>query len=131
MIRLNDQEKIMRLRALEQQAAEVQARMEEVARAVEENQATLAALNELEKNARTFSAIGSGVYVKTRVEDPENVLASVGENVLVEIPVQEARKKLEKAGQDLENGMRQLAELQARIRAEYARIMEELEKEKK
>ncbi len=122
---MNKEEKMIRIQALEQQAAEVQLRMEEISRAVAENQLTLAALEELEKNARTFSAIGSGVYVKTRVDDAENVLMSLGEDVLAEYPVGKVKEKLKQAQEKLEEDLRQLSALYSRIREEYSELLRE------
>ncbi len=117
---MNEKEAMMRY--MEQQAGEVQARIEQLLAAVMENETVINALPEIKKGAESFSALGSGVFVKTKISDDSRVLLNLGADVLAEYSVKDTEERLKKIQENLKQDLEKLNAVMTKIKADYARI---------
>ena len=119
---MNEEEKQMRLQVLEQQAAEVHARIHELENAINEVRMVSDSLKELKKNASMLSHVGAGVYLKTRLEDENTVILSLGDGIMAQYDVQTAMQKLNDMVKKLEEELQKQNEVYKNLGMEYARL---------
>jgi prefoldin alpha subunit len=105
----SDQETFRRLavesRIMEQNAAELQSRINMTNAALTELRVSSMTLKGLEKekeNTQLFVPIGGGSYVKARLGSAETVIVGIGADVAVEKSVKEAKEELEARIAELE-----------------------------
>ncbi|RLE96867.1 MAG: prefoldin subunit alpha [Thermoprotei archaeon] len=90
--------------ALSQLVEEVRRRIELLNATLNEVVSAKSALEELEiveEGEELLVPIGAGVYVRTRISGKNEVLVTIGANILVEKSIEEARKYLDEREQKL------------------------------
>ncbi|MDP3916966.1 MAG: prefoldin subunit alpha [Nanoarchaeota archaeon] len=91
-------EKYMELQMFEQAMQQIQQR-----KAILENQKTeflalkenLEGISKLKKDSPMYSSVGSGVFIKSELKDPDNVLVNIGSGIALEKTVPESIRLVE------------------------------------
>ena len=112
-----DQQKLLQKLYLEQKMAEsnitvLQQRMEMVQAYLTNYRAGALVLNELDKRKEgeeMLMNVGGGIFVQSRLVNPERVTRNIGSNIRIEQNVVEAKKQVEEAIASLEKQYEALA----------------------
>lgn len=99
------------MEAYARQAETLEAALEEILRARE----TLERTREAGKGREVLVPIGANSFVFGEIRDPDRVIAGIGSDVVVELPVSSAVERLEARAKMIEEAERGLAERMARL----------------
>lgn len=69
---------------------------------------TLTDFSKVKPGTEALSALGNGIFVKSKVEDTKNVVMAVGANTSVTKPVEDAKKVVTEQTADMEKVAKQL-----------------------
>jgi prefoldin alpha subunit len=61
-----------------------------------------------QKNAKTFSSLGGGIFIESEIKESKSVLLSVGSNILIKKPKEDAIELVKKQIDQLSNIKKQL-----------------------
>ncbi|MFA6048506.1 MAG: prefoldin subunit alpha [Candidatus Micrarchaeia archaeon] len=98
------------LQYYQSQAQEMEKQLSQVGALLQENEASLAALDAIiaSGNAETLSPIGTGVFVKMKISDSKKFLVDIGGRIIAEKTAEEARAVLEARKKNAEGMMQKL-----------------------
>jgi prefoldin alpha subunit len=98
-----DTAKMLEYQLLSQQFGQLQQQLQMLSQQFEELETLSTDLTSLkgQKDAKTFSSLGGGIFVETEIKESDSVLLSVGSNILVKKDKEEAIKIINKQKEEL------------------------------
>ena len=98
------------LQYYQSQAQEIEKQISQVAALLQENEASLAALDAVSKagSAETLSPIGTGVFVKMKISDSKKFLVDIGGRIIAEKSAEETHAILETRKKNAESMLQKL-----------------------
>ena len=98
-----DASKMLEYQLLNQQFGQLQQQLQSLNHQLEELELLGSDLSELkdQKEAKTFSSLGGGIFIETEIKKSDSVLLSVGSNVLVKKKKEDAIRIIGKQKEDL------------------------------
>jgi len=125
---MNEKEAMIRLKMLEQQAAQAEQRLAQLNTIIQENELTISSVEQLDKSEQGYSTLGSGVYAKSKITDKDIVLLNLGVGILAEVKTERAKKYLEQAQENLQKEQQNLVNMLNQIQEKYSDIINEQQK---
>jgi prefoldin alpha subunit len=124
------QEKYIQIQILQAQLEEYQKELETIAMKQTEIDALKKALSDLEeqKNKKSFSIVGHGIFVESELKNTSDVLVNVGANVLIKKSVKDALKMLEEQQAEIVKINASLVINAQGIQSKMIELQEELQK---
>ena len=119
------QGKIIAYRAYGARVQELSKQAQTLSALLNENAAASTALDNL-PSQQTFFPLGSGVLVKAKVVDTQNVVVELGARTLAEKSVGDAKKLLEERRKQIEESIQKTNAEAQRLTAEMKKIEDEL-----
>lgn len=124
------QQKMMQFQMLQNQLEGIRAQLQHLSARAEEMSGTKLTLDNLNisKPAEAFIPVGSGNFVKGKVEDSKNVLVSIGGGAAVKKTKEEAIKVLEDKLSTLQGEGNELGRAEQQVLMELSRLQAEVQR---
>lgn len=124
------QQKYMELQMLDQQMKHMQKQVEAIERQVmelEEVQLNLDELSKSKKGAEMWVPLASGIFVKTRLEDNQQLAVNAGSNTVVAKDIPATKAMLAAQATDMRNYQAEMVEQFEKIAEHAAALQQELQ----
>lgn len=124
------QQKMMQFQMMQNQLEGVRAQIQSIVSRIEEMSNTRLTLDNLNisKSVEAFIPVGSGNFVKGKVEDSKNVLVSVGGSAAVKKTKEEAIKLLDEKLSALQGEGNELGRAEQQVLMELSRLQAEIQR---
>ena len=124
------QEAVIKIRAIEQQVPTIQKNIEALNKILIETATainTLKEITKLKKETNTKTPIGSGVFIKSKVEKQEKVIIEVGEGVMVEKETSQVIETLQKRQKDIQDNIEKMQLSMQSMEKDYTELAKKIQ----
>ncbi|OYT42801.1 MAG: prefoldin subunit alpha [Candidatus Aenigmarchaeota archaeon ex4484_224] len=121
------QEKILIYQILESRLNSLLKQKEILSQKLLEISQTLQTLNEINEN-ETFFSLGSGIFSKGKITDPNKFLVFIGSNTSIEMEKSEAISFLERRKEEIEKALNEIAKEESKLIEQLNQISKEISK---
>ncbi len=129
-----NQNKYLELQMLSSEIQQIQQQMQSVDKQIVELQRleeTLTDLSKTKPGTESLSALGSGIFVKSKIENTKEVVMAVGANISVTKPVEDAKKVITNQLSETEKALKELEKAISERMVKAQMLQQELQSEAK